>query len=115
MTRWASDAAQFHEAAEAWEAAGVDCVWINAGEESNDPLRLIKRLARFTFTTDLLRNELCKAVTPATSVSIWLNSRFTQASGTAWYIKSAGNGACVRNSQNTCTTSAKSFGGGRSL
>lgn len=25
-----------------------------------------------------------KAVTPATSVSIWLNSRFTQASGTAW-------------------------------
>ncbi len=49
---------------EAFRAAGVTCIFQNAGEEGNDPLRLIKRLARFTFTTDLLRNEIFKAATP---------------------------------------------------
>jgi hypothetical protein len=41
--------------------------------------------------------SVCRAVTPATSVSIWLNGRFTHASGTAWWRKSAGSGASVRN------------------
>jgi membrane dipeptidase len=37
----------------AFEAAGVDCIFQNTGEEGNDPMRLIKRLAHFTRATDL--------------------------------------------------------------
>lgn len=36
----------------AWEASGVNCVFQGAGEESNNPLRLIKRLARYTRLID---------------------------------------------------------------
>jgi len=64
MIRMATDERERQEFLQAFRAAGVTCIFQNAGEESNDPLRLVKRLARFTFTTDLLRNELCKAVTP---------------------------------------------------
>jgi membrane dipeptidase len=64
MIRWATDDRERQEFLEAFRAAGVTCIFQNAGEESNDPLRLIKRLARFTFATDLLRPEVCKAVTP---------------------------------------------------
>ena len=49
---------------EAWEAAGVTCILQNAGEEGNSPLRLIKRLARFTYVTDMMRDFIQKAVTP---------------------------------------------------
>ncbi len=64
MIRTATDAGERKEFLEAFRAAGVTCIFQNAGEESNDPLRLIKRLARFTFATDLLRNELFKAASP---------------------------------------------------
>ncbi len=64
MIRNATDEAERKEFLEAFRAAGVTCIFQNAGEESNDPLRLIKRLARFTFATDLLRDELFKAATP---------------------------------------------------
>jgi membrane dipeptidase len=64
MTRYASDAREKKEFLEAFRAAGVTCILQNAGEESNDPLRLMKRLARFTYSTDLLRSELFKAVSP---------------------------------------------------
>lgn len=59
MTRWATVEAQFREAAEAWDAAGVDCVWINAGEESNEIGTLFKRLARRTYACDI-RPEFCR-------------------------------------------------------
>jgi membrane dipeptidase len=36
----------------------------NAGEEGQDPLRLLKRLGRFTYVTDHLRDFLVKAVGP---------------------------------------------------
>ncbi len=49
---------------EAFRSSGVTCIFQNAGEEGNHPLRLIKRLARFTLVTDLLRDEVFKAVTP---------------------------------------------------
>ena len=45
-------------------AAGVTCIFQNAGEEGSDPLRLIKRLARFTYATDLARADCFKAVSP---------------------------------------------------
>ncbi|NLF16412.1 MAG: dipeptidase [Lentisphaerae bacterium] len=64
MTRWASDAAQFQEAAEAWEAAGVDCVWINAGEESNEIGTLFKRLGRRTYACDLRPEFIRRAACP---------------------------------------------------
>jgi membrane dipeptidase len=49
----------------AWRAAGVTCIFQNAGEEGQDPLRLLKRLGRFTYLTDHLRDFVFKAVTPA--------------------------------------------------
>jgi membrane dipeptidase len=64
MIRAATDERERKEFLEAFRAAGVTCIFQNAGEESNDPLRLIKRLARYTYVTDLLRNECCKAVSP---------------------------------------------------
>ena len=64
MTRCATDAAERKEFLDAFRAAGVTCIFQNAGEEGNDPLRLIKRLARFTFTTDVMRDEFFKAVKP---------------------------------------------------
>jgi membrane dipeptidase len=48
----------------AWQAAGVTCIFQNAGEEGQDPLRLLKRLSRFTYLTDHLRDFLFKAVRP---------------------------------------------------
>ncbi len=64
MTRMATDERERKEFLEAFHAAGVTCIFQNAGEEGNDPLRLLKRLARFTYATDLLRPELSKAVRP---------------------------------------------------
>jgi membrane dipeptidase len=64
MTRCATDPRERIEFLEAFRAAGVTCIFQNAGEEGSDPLRLVKRLARFTFATDLLRSELFKAVSP---------------------------------------------------
>ncbi len=64
MTRFATDPAERAEFIEAWEAAGVTCIFQNAGEEGQDPMRLIKRLARFTHATDLMRDFLPKAATP---------------------------------------------------
>lgn len=59
-----SSAREKKEYLDAFQAAGVTCIFQNAGEEGNDPLRLIKRLARFTHVTDHLRDEVFKAVTP---------------------------------------------------
>ncbi|MBI3878739.1 MAG: twin-arginine translocation signal domain-containing protein, partial [Verrucomicrobia bacterium] len=52
MTRWATDARERKEFLDAMHTAGVTCIFQNTGEEGSDPLRLIKRLARFTFATD---------------------------------------------------------------
>ncbi len=38
---------------EAFQAAGVTCIFQNTGEEGNDPMRLLERLAHFTKATDL--------------------------------------------------------------
>jgi membrane dipeptidase len=64
MTRWATDAAERKEFLEAFRAAGVTCVFQNTGEEGSDPLRLMKRLARFTYATDLAREDCFKATRP---------------------------------------------------
>lgn len=38
----------------AWETAGVNCIFQGAGEEGNDPARLLKRLARYTHLIDAM-------------------------------------------------------------
>lgn len=64
MTRCVDSAAEQEEYKNAWRAAGMTCVFQNAGEESQDPLRLVKRLARFTYVTDRLRDFVHKAAEP---------------------------------------------------
>jgi membrane dipeptidase len=45
MTRAAVDPAERAEFLQAWKASGVTCILQNCGEEGNDPLVLLKRLA----------------------------------------------------------------------
>ncbi len=69
MTRFVTDPVQQQEFRDAWRASGVTCVFNNAGEEGQDPLRLIKRLARHTYTTDLMRGFVFKAAVPGDVVT----------------------------------------------
>ncbi|HSG73356.1 MAG TPA: membrane dipeptidase [Planctomycetaceae bacterium] len=64
MTRNVTDPIEQAEYLSAWKASGVTCIFQNAGEEGQDPLRLIKRLARFTFATDMLKDRVAKAAVP---------------------------------------------------
>ncbi|MEW4529061.1 membrane dipeptidase [Maioricimonas sp. JC845] len=75
MTRYVHDAAERAEFEQAWEAAGVTCIFQNAGEEGQDPLRLIKRLARFTYATDHLPDFMAKAATPDDIEAAWKEGR----------------------------------------
>lgn len=63
MNRGAVNERECKEFLDAFRAAGVTCIFQNAGEEGNDPLRLIKRLAHFTHATDLMKPALAKVVT----------------------------------------------------
>ena len=63
MTGWAAEERLREEYRAAWEASGVTCMFLNAGEESNDPLRLLKRLSRYVALTDALPDILERAVT----------------------------------------------------
>lgn len=63
MTGWVTEKRLREEYRAAWEASGVTCMFLNAGEESNDPLRLIKRLSRYVALTDALPDVLERAVT----------------------------------------------------
>lgn len=65
MTRCVTSPEERAEFEAAWKASGVTCIFQNAGEESQAPLTLIKRLANFTYTTDMLRDFVSKAATPA--------------------------------------------------
>jgi membrane dipeptidase len=64
MTRMVTNEHERDEFMNAWKASGVTCVAQNAGEEGNAIERLLKRLARFTYTTDMMKGFVCKAVTP---------------------------------------------------
>lgn len=64
MTGAATRPAERQEFFDAFRAAGVTCIYQNTGEEGNDPLRLLKRLARFTALTDGLREACPKALGP---------------------------------------------------
>ncbi len=64
MTRWATDAGERKEFLEAMRASGVTCVFQNTGEESSNPLQLLKRLARFSHATTLAPDVCFKAGQP---------------------------------------------------
>lgn len=64
MTRCATNDQERAEFEAAWRASGVTCIFQNAGEEGQAPTRLLKRLARFTYLTDLMKDFLSKAVVP---------------------------------------------------
>ncbi len=64
MIRAVSDAAERLEIQEALRCSGVTCIFQNAGEEGQSPERLIKRLARFTYLGDMLRDVLVRAAIP---------------------------------------------------
>ncbi|MEZ5399472.1 MAG: membrane dipeptidase [Bryobacteraceae bacterium] len=64
LARVADDPSQLQEYMEAWDASGVTCVFQNAGEESSSPMRLLKRLAHFTYLTDKLRDKVSRAAMP---------------------------------------------------
>ncbi len=64
MTRAATVPAEREELAEALACAGVTCIFQNAGEEGQDPMRLVKRLARFMYLTDISRRILSRASLP---------------------------------------------------
>ncbi len=64
MTRHVTVEHEREEYFRAWKASGVTCVFQNAGQECQDPLRLIKRLARFTYATDFLKEFVFRAANP---------------------------------------------------
>src|SRR5690606_19648110 len=49
---------------EAWEAAGVTCIFQNSGEEGQSAERMLQRLSCFTQNGDLLRSHQVRAVLP---------------------------------------------------
>ena len=64
MTSPATNEAERAEFAQAWKASGVTCIFQNAGEEGQDALRLVKRLAHFTHLMDMIPEIVRKAVRP---------------------------------------------------
>lgn len=64
MTGFVESQREREEFENAWKASGVTCVFQNAGEEGNEVGRLLKRLARYTYVTDMLKEFVGKAVTP---------------------------------------------------
>lgn len=71
MTNCVGNPAERKEFEQAWEAAGVSCIFQNAGEEGQAPMRLVKRLARFTYLTDMMKDFIVKASTPDEIESAW--------------------------------------------
>lgn len=64
MTGYVTDPVEEQLYRDAWRVSGVTCIFQNAGEEGQDPLRLIKRLARFTYATDMMKEFVSKAAHP---------------------------------------------------
>lgn len=65
MTRWAFDDKQQRTAGEAWKASGVNCIFVNAGEESNNVTTLLHRLARRSYAATIAPQVCRRAFEPA--------------------------------------------------
>ncbi len=75
MTRWAANDALRAEYEGAWQASGVDCAFQNAGEEGNDALRMLGRLAHYTHLTDHMRESVTRAAFPDDIEQAWSAGR----------------------------------------
>jgi len=63
-THYVTDQAERQEYMDAWEAAGVTCIFENAGEGDMGISLLLRRLAQCTYVTDMMRDFVYKAATP---------------------------------------------------
>jgi membrane dipeptidase len=70
MLGMVNDAAQKHAFIEAFETAGVTCIFQNAGEENNDIETLLRRLGRFTYAADWMPHILRRGATPDDIVAV---------------------------------------------
>ncbi len=59
-----ADEEAWNDYLDAWEFSGVTCIFQNAGEESQDSLRIMRRLARHTLITDFRKEFVFKAASP---------------------------------------------------
>lgn len=75
MTRFVENQREKEEFMNAWKAAGVTCIFQNAGEEGNSVKVLLKRLARFTYSTDMMKDFVQRAVTPDDIVRVKKENR----------------------------------------
>jgi membrane dipeptidase len=64
LSRAADDETERREFLEAFHAAGVTCIFQNAGEEGNDAMRMMKRLSPLTYLTDKLDDVCPKVISP---------------------------------------------------
>ncbi len=58
MLGWLERAELRSEYQRAWETAGVNCIFLNAGEEHHDPRRLLKRFSRYIHLIDAMPDVL---------------------------------------------------------
>ena len=84
MTRWVDEPSMREEFEQAWQASGVTCSFQNAGEEGNDPLTLIERLARHTYVIDFAPDVMKRAVCPDDIESASSSTSPTRAGRPAW-------------------------------
>ncbi len=109
MTRCVTSASEKAEFLNAWKAAGMTCIFQNAGEEGQDPLRLMKRLARFTYVADMMRDEVFKAVTPDDIVTAKKqNKRCCTFQGTVFLSLSSGYRSSTSSVMYGCSSSSAS-------
>lgn len=64
QTRYVENQEEREEFENAWKASGVTCVFQNAAYSDNAINRLIKRVGRFTYGTDHMKDFITKAVSP---------------------------------------------------
>jgi len=64
MTGFVNNPEQSEEIAQAWQASGVTCIFQNAGQEGQSVKNMIKRMAHFTFLTDMMHHLIQKAAKP---------------------------------------------------
>lgn len=76
MTGWARSEQLRADYREIWEASGVNCMFLNAGEEGNQPLQLIKRLARYIYLIDQMPDTHGKATTVAGIEALWKSGKY---------------------------------------
>lgn len=61
-TRFVPDDKEREEFVAAWRSSGVTCIFQNAGQEGQAPLKLLRRLGYFTYALDMMRDFIVRVV-----------------------------------------------------